>query len=340
METRDILLPCPFCGSTDIGGASGIVSCYGCDIETGKFQTTEEAVAAWNLRTQAANLPEQEPVAYMIWAPFSGPAQFTTDKSAPVKTAQRADYTCTPLYTSTTDFRDAYVGAREDLEDWKRRALSAEENNRQLTRALGEQVNGQTFMGEPAIKAQTRQQASAPAEQRATRPADTLQGPPGVMTDAPGFVVTPVEQPSQNLDALVTRCLDDKTDYVEWWQDALAAITDLRRQLAEAKENELDYRKNHATLARGIKRALSLDTWPDLEGTFAESVVAMLNNFVGAQAATITRLESEKREMRGLLARANELLDCIGCSPEGVNQDIANAEALQRDISSSLERTK
>ena len=37
------------------------------------------------------------PVAYMIWAPFSGPAQFTTDPSAPVKTAARADYTCTPL---------------------------------------------------------------------------------------------------------------------------------------------------------------------------------------------------------------------------------------------------
>ena len=47
--------------------------------------------------------------------------------------------------------RDAYEGCREDLLDWKRRALKAEETCRQLTRALGDKVNGPTFMGEPVL---------------------------------------------------------------------------------------------------------------------------------------------------------------------------------------------
>ena len=52
------------------------------------------------LRAAAEAMPAQEPepVAWMIWAPFTGPAQFTTDRSAPLKCAQRADYECTPLY--------------------------------------------------------------------------------------------------------------------------------------------------------------------------------------------------------------------------------------------------
>jgi hypothetical protein len=48
------------------------------------------------------------------------------------------------------DMRDAYVGAREDLEIWKRRALEAEELNRKFAAS----INGPTFMGEPAPAAQ------------------------------------------------------------------------------------------------------------------------------------------------------------------------------------------
>jgi len=44
---------------------------------------------------------------------------------------------------------DAYTGAREDLAIWKRRALEAEELNRKFAR----EVNGSTFMGEPAPQA-------------------------------------------------------------------------------------------------------------------------------------------------------------------------------------------
>lgn len=59
----------------------------------------------------------------------------------------------------TSADRDAYEGAREDLLDWKRRALKAEDELRkecettaQLTRALANEVNGPTFMGEPSLR--------------------------------------------------------------------------------------------------------------------------------------------------------------------------------------------
>jgi len=45
--------------------------------------------------------------------------------------------------------RMAYEGAREDLLDWKRRALAAEELNRKFIREINES-NGPMFMGEPA----------------------------------------------------------------------------------------------------------------------------------------------------------------------------------------------
>ena len=46
------------------------------------------------------------------------------------------------------DMKDAYVGAREDLAIWKRRALEAEELNRKFIA----EINGPTFMGEPAAQ--------------------------------------------------------------------------------------------------------------------------------------------------------------------------------------------
>ena len=57
------------------------------------------------------------------------------------------------------DLSAAYIGAREDLAIWKKRALEAEETARQLNRALAEEVNGPTFMGEPVLP------ATAPDEQ-------------------------------------------------------------------------------------------------------------------------------------------------------------------------------
>ena len=64
-------------------------------------------------------------------------------------------WTLRPVYTAQpvqpTGDRMAYEGAREDLLDWKRRALESEATARQLARALTGEVNGQTFMGDPAI---------------------------------------------------------------------------------------------------------------------------------------------------------------------------------------------
>lgn len=45
---------------------------------------------------------------------------------------------------------DAYVGARDDLAIWKKRALEAEESCRRLTAELNEE-NGPTHMGEPVL---------------------------------------------------------------------------------------------------------------------------------------------------------------------------------------------
>lgn len=47
---------------------------------------------------------------------------------------------------TVTHFSNAYHGAREDLAIWKKRALEAEELNRKFIA----DINGQTFMGEPA----------------------------------------------------------------------------------------------------------------------------------------------------------------------------------------------
>jgi hypothetical protein len=42
-------VPCPACGSRDVGGASGIVHCYSCKLEV-KRETTALATLAWNER--------------------------------------------------------------------------------------------------------------------------------------------------------------------------------------------------------------------------------------------------------------------------------------------------
>lgn len=61
--------------------------------------------------------------------------------------------------TALPDMRDAYVGAREDLLDWKRRALTAEAALREeqattknLVRALREEIDPPAFMGEPVVQ--------------------------------------------------------------------------------------------------------------------------------------------------------------------------------------------
>jgi hypothetical protein len=52
------LKPCPFCGSKDIGGGSGIVNCYNCGTETRKFTGTDIAVLFWNDRSDSEDTKE------------------------------------------------------------------------------------------------------------------------------------------------------------------------------------------------------------------------------------------------------------------------------------------
>ena len=53
-------LPCPFCASTDVGGAGGVVSCYRCNAKIEVQNTnTDYAVELWNRRAaQAQQVPE------------------------------------------------------------------------------------------------------------------------------------------------------------------------------------------------------------------------------------------------------------------------------------------
>ena len=60
-----------------------------------------------------------------------------------------------------SSYYDAYYGAYEDMQIWKRRALEAEEACRRLTAVLNAE-NGQTHMGELVVTAPTSTQHSCP----------------------------------------------------------------------------------------------------------------------------------------------------------------------------------
>jgi len=103
-------------------------------------ETSATASVAGLLRKPAQ--PQQKPVAWMHTNAI-GHVYFR-------KNPQDKTLNPVPLYTSPPaqqqDFSDAYQGAREDLAIWKKRALEAEELNRKFIA----DINGQTFMGEPA----------------------------------------------------------------------------------------------------------------------------------------------------------------------------------------------
>lgn len=79
------------------------------------------------------------------------------------------------VQSSRPDMADAYCGAREDLAEWKRRALEAEEKLRAESAASSRLVselnaqNGPTHMGEPARQRQpmTSEQKTAIFQSRA-----------------------------------------------------------------------------------------------------------------------------------------------------------------------------
>lgn len=59
------------------------------------------------------------------------------------------------------NYHDAYRGARDDLQIWKKRALEAEESCRRLTQALNEE-NGPMRFGEPVLCKEASEAAQEP----------------------------------------------------------------------------------------------------------------------------------------------------------------------------------
>lgn len=100
---------------------------------------------AWRAWQASRSLLSQEAESFDKWA--KNPYTIVLQKSiaedyAPKESAASA---------VPADMKDAYVGAREDLLIWKRRALAAEKQASHLAHELGKEVNGQTFMGEPVV---------------------------------------------------------------------------------------------------------------------------------------------------------------------------------------------
>ena len=148
---REKLKPCPFCGADPEGGGAHLhdEDCYvnfliqqandpastrHCDFE-----------AAWNRRV---DVPCDAAQVLPAWAVYNGVCldQVFILKESADKYADNmqkshdlsgllAAFVVKPLYAApiapaSIDLTDAYAGAREDLEIWKRRALEAEEKLR------------------------------------------------------------------------------------------------------------------------------------------------------------------------------------------------------------------
>ena len=100
------------------------------------------------LRAKVDAMEKQEPVAWWGRGPRDGRIELSVHKPAP---SVMRDFAVTPLYAipgaqPTPSFADAYQGAMEEVAIWKKRALEAEDLNRKFVA----EINGPTYMGEPA----------------------------------------------------------------------------------------------------------------------------------------------------------------------------------------------
>lgn len=196
------------------------------------------------------------------------------------------------------DMVDPYVGAREDLEDWKRRALVAERDCRYLTQELQKEVSGHTFMGEPVL----------------TKPAEhPLFGK-----------MEPLGQPfekvlSDNLDAL---------QEAEHTTEAPAGVPDvdgLQRyaincKLGAYEKSDTGFWVKHRDVAPALAALQSQVL--DLKGSLDTSRLCTheRDRKIAQQAERITTLERENAEFR------NQLVELDHC------RDVAsNAEEYERE---------
>lgn len=116
-----------------------------------------------------------------------------------------------PAAQQPNNYRDAYRGARDDLLQWKRRALEAEESCRRLTDALNTE-NGPTHIGEPVL-------AQQPSEQNedAISAAMAEGNKHGVKSSVAACIVAAylAQQPSD---------FDSKAQRAEAWDAVVAAL--------------------------------------------------------------------------------------------------------------------
>lgn len=148
MDAKE-LKPCPFCGGNDTWTDSALgkrqVLCNSCEASGPTEETDDEAIDSWN---RLAALPSETAQVLPAWAVYNGVCldQVFILKESADKYADNmqkshdlsgllAAFVVKPLYAApiapaSIDLTDAYAGAREDLEIWKRRALEAEEKLR------------------------------------------------------------------------------------------------------------------------------------------------------------------------------------------------------------------
>ena len=117
----------------------------------------DELLATWKRLQAPATAPKHRTVSDDLIACLRGGRQCDADGVEVIMSRQACceaadileSWAIDQAPATAPDLSDAYIGAREDLAIWKKRALEAEETARQLAHALAEEVNGPTFMADP-----------------------------------------------------------------------------------------------------------------------------------------------------------------------------------------------
>lgn len=120
----------------------------GCDVDTTMLDCAEFMFNAGR-ESVGQGEPVAQPYAHIYEfdsAVFGTHRSFSPSQWNGIKPTRTVAVYTHPTQPVQPDFSDAYQGAREDAEIWKKRALEAEGLNRKFIA----DINSHTFMGEPA----------------------------------------------------------------------------------------------------------------------------------------------------------------------------------------------